>query len=295
MQDPVITEVFRQQDPTSPPLPQSDAATISVPAPKKSVSFLDKDLPIPDEAASVAVGSRLLTSITRRAGAKDVNHRSLVTPSRSQNVVLPMVGTTKVRSTNQRYKSVFPEADGRASAEQLSLRNWFTGEDSRQFQDTDEPGLFPAASQPPESMDSENDVSNHYTRMIRFIDRDHRRALHARDKEMAELRERLNEKDIVYRQELRARDFLIEDLKKRLEHLEETTETEIERARNQVEDIWESRWKDRDFHLRERMQRMESEMQKTMETTIAEREAFWKSKYEGLRRRLNIPQGLAED
>jgi len=294
-QDPFIKEVFRQQNHTSPPLPQIDAIPVSVPAPKKSVSFLDKDLPIPDEAASVAVGSRFLPSITRRSGPRDLDRRSLATPSRSQSVVLPMVGSTKVRNTNERYKPVFPEADGRESAEQLSLRKWFTGEDSRRFQDTDEPGSSPAASHPPKAMDSENDVSNHYTRMIRFIDRDHRRALHARDKEMAELRERLNEKDIVYRQELRARDFLIEDLKKRLEHMEETTETEIERARNQVEDTWESRWKDRDFHLRERMQRMESEMQKTMETTIAEREAFWKSKYEELRRRLDIPEGLAND
>jgi hypothetical protein len=294
-QDPFIKEVFRQQNHTSPPLPQIDAIPVSVPAPKKSVSFLDKDLPIPDEAASVAVGSQFLPSITRRSGPRDLDRRSLATPSRSQSVVLPMVGSTKVRSTNQRYKPVFPEADGRESAEQLSLRKCFTGEDSRRFQDTDEPGLSPAASHPPKAMDSENDVSNHYTRMIRFIDRDHRRALHARDKEMAELRERLNEKDIVYRQELRARDFLIEDLKKRLEHMEETTETEIERARNQVEDTWESRWKDRDFHLRERMQRMESEMQKTTETTIAEREAFWKSKYEELRRRLDIPEGLADD
>lgn len=171
------------------------------------------------------------------------------------------------------------------------MRNWYAGENAKPFRDTDGPSETSTVIHPPEDMDSENDVSNHYTRMIRFIDRDHRRALHARDKEMAELRERLNEKDIVYRQELRARDFLVEDLKKRLDHLEETTETEIERARNQVEDLWESRWKDRDFHLRERMQRMESEMQKTMETTIAEREAFWSTKYEELRRRLEVSEG----
>lgn len=258
-----------QLAPVSPQLSRSNA--LSVPVPKKAVSFLDKDLPIPD-----------------------VDHESLVaTSSRSQNSRLTKTGSSRLPSTNKVSDRTFLQgADGaRETTGQLSLRDWYTGENTKPFRDTDGPNETPTVVYPPEDMDSENNVSNHYTRMIRFIDRDHRRALHARDKEMAELRERLNEKDIVYRQELRARDFLIEDLKKRLDHLEETTETEIERARNQVEDLWESRWKDRDFHLRERMQRMESEMQKTMETTIAEREAFWSAKYEELRRKLEVSEG----
>lgn len=258
-----------QRAPASPQLGRSNA--LSVPVPKKAVSFLDKDLPIPD-----------------------VDHESLAaTSSRSQNSRLTRIGSSRLPSINKiSSKTFFPGADGPwETAGQLSLRNWYAGENAKPFRDTDGPSETSTVIHPPEDMDSENDVSNHYTRMIRFIDRDHRRALHARDKEMAELRERLNEKDIVYRQELRARDFLVEDLKKRLDHLEETTETEIERARNQVEDLWESRWKDRDFHLRERMQRMESEMQKTMETTIAEREAFWSTKYEELRRRLEVSEG----
>ena len=253
----------------SPQLGRSNA--LSVPVPKKAVSFLNKDLPIPD-----------------------VDHESLVaTSSRSQNSRLTRIGSSRLLNINKASsKPSFPGADGpRETTGQLSLRDWYTGENTKRFRDTDAPSETPTVVYPPDDTDSENNVSNHYTRMIRFIDRDHRRALHARDKEMAELRERLNEKDIVYRQELRARDFLIEDLKKRLDHLEETTETEIERARNQVEDLWESRWKDRDFHLRERMQRMESEMQKTMETTIAEREAFWSTKYEELRRRLEVSEG----
>jgi len=257
-----------QRAPVSPQLGRSNA--LSVPVPKKAVSFLDKDLPIPD-----------------------VDHESLVaTSSRSQNSRLTRIGSSRLPSTNKvSNKTFFPGADGPwETIGQLSLRDWYTGENTKPFRDTDGPSETPTVIHPPEDMDSENNVSNHYTRMIRFIDRDHRRALHARDKEMAELRERLNEKDIVYRQELRARDFLIDDLKKRLDHLQETTETEIERARNQVEDLWESRWKDRDFHLRERMQRMESEMQKTMETTIAEREAFWSTKCEELRRRLEVSE-----
>lgn len=134
----------------------------------------------------------------------------------------------------------------------------------------------------PRAMDSVNDISDHYTRMIRFIDRDHRRVLHARDKDMEELRERLHEKDIVYRQELRARDFLIEDLKKRLSHLEQSMEVKLERARHEVENTWESRWKDRDFHLMDRMHRMEAEMQKTIQITVSENEQLWRAKYEEL-------------
>jgi hypothetical protein len=259
-----------QRAPVGPRLGRSSA--LSVPVPKKAVSFLDKDLPIPD-----------------------VDHESLVaTSSRSQNSRLTRIGSSRLPSANKvSSKTFFPGADGPLeTTEQLSLRDWYAGENRKPFRDTDGPSETPTVVHPPADMDPENNISNHYTRMIRFIDRDHRRALHTRDKEMAELRERLNEKDIVYRQELRARDFLIEDLKKRLDHLEETTETEIERARNQVEDLWESRWKDRDFHLRERMQRMESEMQKTMETTIAEREAFWSTKYEELRRRLEGSLGI---
>jgi hypothetical protein len=137
-------------------------------------------------------------------------------------------------------------------------------------------------------MDTENDISNHYTRMIRFIDRDHRRALHGRDKEMARLRERLNEVDIVYRQELRARDFLIEDLKQRLQHLEETSQAALEKARFEVEDIWESRWKDRDRHLVERMRRIEAEAQTAVEKALIERESIWKARYGELQRQTKV-------
>jgi hypothetical protein len=66
-----------------------------------------------------------------------------------------------------------------------------------------------AGAESPPPMDTENDISIHYTRLIRSIDRDHRRALHERDQELAAMRERLNEVDQVYRQELRARDFTI--------------------------------------------------------------------------------------
>lgn len=109
------------------------------------------------------------------------------------------------------------------------------------------------------NMDNENEISLHYARMIRFVDKQHRRALHLRDKEMEELRIRMSNMDTVYRQQLRGRDFIIEDLKRRLGHVEDLMEAKIEAACNSVEDLWEKRWKDRDFHLRERMSRIESQ------------------------------------
>ena len=117
----------------------------------------------------------------------------------------------------------------------------------------------------PLAMDSENDISLHYAGIMRTLDRNHRKALHLKDKELEKLRERLIEVDTVYRQQLKARDFIIDDVKKRLETLQENTEIIVEKARNQVEDLWESRWKDRDFHLRERMRRIEEDAQRKVE------------------------------
>jgi hypothetical protein len=132
-----------------------------------------------------------------------------------------------------------------------------------------------AETYPPPSMETVNDISVHYTRLIRSIDRDHRKALHEQDKEMAKLRERLREQDTVYRQQLRGRDFIIDDLKSRIAHLETTTEAKVEKARNSVEDLWESRWKDRDFHLMERMRRMEADLQTAVERAVATRDKTW--------------------
>ncbi|KAL9115092.1 MAG: hypothetical protein Q9227_000886 [Pyrenula ochraceoflavens] len=151
-----------------------------------------------------------------------------------------------------------------------------------------------AESHTPPAMDSENDISIHYTRMIRSIDRDYRKALHERDTELAGLRIRLDEKDTVYRQQLRARDFQIDDLKLRIAHLEEDVQRKLEKARNEVEDLWESRWKDRDHHLVERMRRIEMDSQKLVERAVAERDkewaAEWKEKQGHLVDRLRIAE-----
>ena len=156
-----------------------------------------------------------------------------------------------------------------------------------------------AESRTPPAMDSENDISIHYTRMIRSIDRDYRKALHERDTELADLRVRLNEKDTVYRQELRARDFLIDDMKSRLAHLEEEVSRKVEKARNEVEDLWETRWKDRDHHLVERMRRIETDGQKQVERAVAERDkewaAEWTEKHGQLMNRLRSAEGRLDD
>ncbi|RMZ88491.1 hypothetical protein DV736_g4280, partial [Chaetothyriales sp. CBS 134916] len=99
----------------------------------------------------------------------------------------------------------------------------------------------------PPAMESENDISLHYAHLMRRLDREHRKALHEKDKELEQLRVRLNEVDTVYRQELRARDFMIDDLKKRLDHLQETQEQRMEKARHEIEDLWESRSPPRDL------------------------------------------------
>lgn len=132
-----------------------------------------------------------------------------------------------------------------------------------------------AEAYPPPAMESENDVSIHYTRLIRTIDRDHRRALHERDQQLASQRERLHEQDTIFRQQLRARDFIIDDLKTRIAHLESSAEAQVEEACHAVEDVWEARWKDRDFHLTERMRRMEAERQTVVERAVSERVDVW--------------------
>jgi hypothetical protein len=102
-----------------------------------------------------------------------------------------------------------------------------------------------------------NELSLLYNGVIRDLDKEHRRKLHERDKEMERLRSMLDEKDIVYRQQLRGKDFVIEDLRGRLTRQEEMTEEKLEKARNEVEDIWEKRWKAQEGHLMERIKRAE--------------------------------------
>ncbi|KAL1952910.1 hypothetical protein VTO42DRAFT_3961 [Malbranchea cinnamomea] len=147
---------------------------------------------------------------------------------------------------------------------------------------------------PPPDMDSENDISIHYSRVIRSIDHDYRQALHTRDTELAAMRERLNEMDQVYRQILKDRDFVIDDLQKRLANLEAEMQSRIERAKNEIEDQWEARWRHRDRQLMERMRRMEIESQKQIERTVAQRDEEWVAELQKQNRELLAKLGVEE-
>ncbi|KIV83147.1 hypothetical protein PV11_05198 [Exophiala sideris] len=158
-------------------------------------------------------------------------------------------------------RSTSSQNTNRSETSPFQLRNPI----SEQRLATETGSQAPAHNHSPLPMDSENEISLHYARMMRKLDYGYRKALHLKDKEMADLRERLHEKDTVLRQQLRAKDFLLDDLKNRLTNLEENVQIMLEKARNEVEDLWESRWKDRDFHLRERMRRIEEDAQKTIQ------------------------------
>jgi gas vesicle protein len=166
-------------------------------------------------------------------------------------------------------QGVFPR-NGKARQESLSTHM----EDGEEETSSTSAAAMPdsdSEERSPPPMDTENDISLHYARLMRRLDRDHRRTLHSKDKELEKLRERLNEMDIVYRQQLKSRDFVIDDLKKRLDSLQDKTENMVEQARNEVEDLWERRWKEQSGKLMERMKRIEEDSQKTIDRLKAER------------------------
>lgn len=222
----------------------------------------------------------LLTGALQRGDGPDGNpfgKRSHTVSPRSIHSAGPVLYTTYEQDIPQsptyigvKAPGIFPVPKNQKS---LSLSNPAIVEASSSTSQVnrDEGTREDTAHPPP--MDTENDISLHYARLMRTLDRDHRKALHLKDKELEKLRERLNEVDIVYRQELKSRDFVIEDLKRRLESLQATSETLVEQARNEVEDLWESRWQTQSSKLTERMKRMGEEAQKTIDRFMAEREA----------------------
>lgn len=134
--------------------------------------------------------------------------------------------------------------------------------------DDNDPLSTPTHPPPQHRPDSPTtEITQSYTHLIRDLDRSHRLALAERDTELTRLRTLLNEKDIVVRQQLRQRDHAIDELTEqlarrereldelrvRVEGAEERLGREVERARNQVEDMWEGRWKEYEGLLRERM------------------------------------------
>jgi hypothetical protein len=121
----------------------------------------------------------------------------------------------------------------------------------------------------PLPMDNENDISLHYSGMMRRLDREHRKDSQTKDREINVLKQQLEEKDHVYRQQFREMRFTIEDLQQQLEHMknqleenERTVEVRIERAIFKTEDTWEQRWRDQETLYRKRLKQMEEEAQK---------------------------------
>ncbi|KAK5102314.1 hypothetical protein LTR70_000099 [Exophiala xenobiotica] len=110
-----------------------------------------------------------------------------------------------------------------------------------------------------------NEMRHNYARMMRDMDHEHRKRLHERDNLSARMRELLDEKDKVYRQQLRERDFAIESLKEearfkdgtinelktRIYEMGEDVQISLEKARNEVEEIWMKRWKEYEALLKE--------------------------------------------
>jgi len=110
-----------------------------------------------------------------------------------------------------------------------------------------------------------NEMRHNYARMMRDMDHEHRKRLHERDNLSARMRELLDEKDKVYRQQLKERDFAIESLKEearfkdgtinelktRIYEMGEDVQISLEKARNEVEEIWMKRWKEYEALLKE--------------------------------------------
>ncbi|KAI5302817.1 hypothetical protein KEM56_000326 [Ascosphaera pollenicola] len=146
---------------------------------------------------------------------------------------------------------------------------------------------FPFLSDPDEDhshhgndpiMQPVDDTGVNYSQLVHVIDKNFRRELDARDAEVARMRVRLNDMDQVYRKELQQRTSEIDGLRSQLQHLQTATDrllektkgetdaqwakkaaTMVEKARYQVEDSWEVRWKERDTVLLQKLRRLEDE------------------------------------
>jgi hypothetical protein len=134
-------------------------------------------------------------------------------------------------------------------------------------------------SRPPQ-MDTENDISLHYSGMMRRLDREHRKDSQVKDREISILKQQLEEKDHVYRQQFREMRYTIEDLQQQLEHMksqleenERSVENRIERAIFKTEDTWEQRWRDQETLYRKRLKQMEEEVQKRTDSLHSEAES----------------------
>lgn len=124
----------------------------------------------------------------------------------------------------------------------------------------------------PLTADTDNALFAHYRQIVSTVDQNYQQQL-------AEMRQRINDIDQVYRKELRARDREVEKAREevatREDQMLEQQQVAVDKARNQVEDIWETRWKDIIRLQAEEMRRLELEGQKALERAVAERDEEW--------------------
>lgn len=124
----------------------------------------------------------------------------------------------------------------------------------------------------PLTADTDNALFAHYRQLVSTVDQNYQQQL-------ADMRQRINDIDQAYRKELRARDREVEKAREevatREDQMLEQQQVAVDKARNQVEDIWETRWKDIIRLQAEEMRRLELEGQKALERAVAERDEEW--------------------
>ncbi|KAI4130924.1 MAG: hypothetical protein LQ347_003196 [Umbilicaria vellea] len=124
----------------------------------------------------------------------------------------------------------------------------------------------------PLTADTDNALFAHYREIVSAVDQNYQQQL-------ADMRQRINDIDQAYRKELRARDREVEKVREevatREDRMLEQQQVRVDKARNQVEDIWETRWKDIIILHAEEMRRLELESQKALERAVAERDEEW--------------------
>lgn len=193
--------------------------------------------------------------------------------------------TNRVASPTPRHRATYPDLNSRPLPTAPFPPAEFSHTESTNSHDQRQSETFSTAetlSTPSTRslVETENHISRQYYKMMRNLDREHRRELHNRDKDLEAMRIRLNEMDHVYRTELRAKDFIIDDLTSRLGTLETSQARAIERACNTVEDTWETRWKERNAHLMEQMRNIQEREQDILRQLSEEKERAKKVLFE---------------
>ncbi|MCJ1255990.1 hypothetical protein MMC24_003809 [Lignoscripta atroalba] len=165
------------------------------------------------------------------------------------------------------------------------------------------------ATDPDPDPEPDNIITQHYTRVVRTIDANHRaeltRLTQSHTSELSSLRHSI---DAAYRRVLQAKDaevdhiraetatltaslsaahqLAMEDKEKEIEELREQARRREEvldderlravgKARNEIEDLWEGRWKDRARVVAEEGRRREEEFQRRVQEAVEEQAGKW--------------------